>query len=92
MRSQLYMLVEAYTSLRECNESPDSLVGHNTRSQAVQGLCTGTSSSASGTQALLALPLALPAACSLLGRLQTVEGLTPGRQHGTVAIGMRELS
>jgi hypothetical protein len=40
----------------------------------------------------LALPLALPAACSLFGRLQTIKGLTPGCQDGTVTIGMRELS
>ena len=38
------------------------------------------------------LPLALPMPYSLVGRFQTVEGLTPGRQHGTVAIGVRELS
>jgi hypothetical protein len=43
-------------------------------------------------RALLTLPLALPAACSVLSRFQTVEGLTPGRQHGTMAIGVRELS
>ena len=43
-------------------------------------------------RALLTLPLALPAVCSVLGRFQTVEGLTPGRQHGTMAIGVRELS
>ena len=71
-------------SLKYCRSSPGL--------PSEQCSCPGETSPATRGQALLALPLALPAACSLLGRFQTVEGLTPGRQHGTVAIGVRELS
>ena len=38
------------------------------------------------------VPLAFPAAHSLVCRLHMIEGLTPGRQYGMLAVGVRQLS